>query len=445
MLTLLAIVALQSNPYPLALPRGCRDRSCVRGRVVPNNNTTPLFEFAPLSGAGMGTACACTTPTGSKGEAMTFTRATSGTCLKTVGTAPQSIANGDMVTCTSGQPRVMPGTDGTSINGLLVEPARTNVVLRSESFDNAAWASFTAGAGAAPTKGSADTDVAPDGNTTAEQVTFKATGASDSSGLSQTVLTAAAYSQCLFARGNATTASGTFDICGDKASGAQCAACSFNSSGWTRCVNQNFTSKASGLWYVGNLSSLNGGTTRAQQTVTLWGAQGEAGAFCSSYIATTSASVTRNFDLADVAVSWPSGSPGFSEAATSSMPTGASVATRVAGSLFGGSLGGAPAIPYCDSYCFGGGDWFIECTPSSATYDTGKVCTQSTTFRVAQYHTGALISGCLNGACGAGTAATWTTPVAWTRIRLAAYDASNGPLGGVTKQICLDPSPSRCR
>ena len=39
------------------------------------------FEFAPEGGAGMTAACACTTPTGAKGETLTFSRASSGTCL----------------------------------------------------------------------------------------------------------------------------------------------------------------------------------------------------------------------------------------------------------------------------------------------------------------------------------------------------------------------------
>jgi hypothetical protein len=64
-----------------------------------------FFEFAPASGAGMGTACACTTPTGAKGEALTFTRAGDATCSKQ-GLATTGIANGDLVACTGNQPRV---------------------------------------------------------------------------------------------------------------------------------------------------------------------------------------------------------------------------------------------------------------------------------------------------------------------------------------------------
>src|SRR5690242_20575791 len=67
----------------------------------------PTFEFAPANGAGMGAACACTNPTGSKGETMTFTRSSDAMCTK--GNTTSSIANGDLVSCTTNQIRVMPG------------------------------------------------------------------------------------------------------------------------------------------------------------------------------------------------------------------------------------------------------------------------------------------------------------------------------------------------
>lgn len=246
--------------------------------------SAPVFMFAPANGAGMGAACACTTPTGAKGEAVTFTRASSAYCTK--GNEWSSIANGDMVQCSNDLPLVMPGGDGTGALGTLEEDSGSSVVTNPEDFTNAAWANFTAGAGTNPAKGSANTDVAPNNATTAEMVTFGATGAADSSALSQTVLTAAAYSCSGYARGNATTASGTTDICIDTAGAATCAACSYVLGSWTRCFLENITSKASGKFYVGNLSSLNGGTVRAAQTPTLWGFQCEAKAIVTSYMGT---------------------------------------------------------------------------------------------------------------------------------------------------------------
>ena len=98
-----------------------------------------FFEFAPSGGAGMGAPCACTTPTGAKGEALTFTRASNGTCTKTTtgGLTTTGIANGDLVVCSSNQPRVE--YDSQGVLGLLVDSAGTNSVLRSQEVNNAAW------------------------------------------------------------------------------------------------------------------------------------------------------------------------------------------------------------------------------------------------------------------------------------------------------------------
>ena len=57
--------------------------------------TPAFFEFAPASGVGMGEACSCVDVTGTKGEALTFTRASTATCVK--GSPTTGIANGDLV------------------------------------------------------------------------------------------------------------------------------------------------------------------------------------------------------------------------------------------------------------------------------------------------------------------------------------------------------------
>ena len=123
-----------------------------------------FFEFAPASGAGMGTACACTTPTGAKGEALTFTRTGNATCSKQ-GLATTGIADGDLVVCTANQPRV---ESSGGVLGLRVEGARTNSVLRSQELDNAAWTLDFAGGGVIPTR-TANAATAPDGTPSAER------------------------------------------------------------------------------------------------------------------------------------------------------------------------------------------------------------------------------------------------------------------------------------
>ena len=90
-----------------------------------------FFEFAPTSGAGMGTACACTTPTGAKGEAMTFARASSAWCTRD---------DYSLVECSTNQPRVMTGRGAGEPLGLFVEElAAINSALHNRDGSHAIW------------------------------------------------------------------------------------------------------------------------------------------------------------------------------------------------------------------------------------------------------------------------------------------------------------------
>lgn len=97
----------------------------------------PLLEFAPPSGAGMGTECSGLVPTGSRGETLTFTRASIATCTK---------ADGTVVDLTSGQPavQVAPYT-GTGALGLVVELAGTNIVTNSNPAAAVVWTDIGTG------------------------------------------------------------------------------------------------------------------------------------------------------------------------------------------------------------------------------------------------------------------------------------------------------------
>jgi hypothetical protein len=385
-------------------------------------------------------------PTGTKGEVLIFSRASAATCLKTVGGAPQTVANGDMVTCANGQPRVMPGADGTSVNGLLDETGRTNVVLHSQDFPDVSWANFIAGTGTNPSKGGADSDTSPLNDVTAEKVTFNITNASSSSGLSQTILTAVAYSFCGWARGNATTNSGTFDICMDNASTATCAACSYVLGNWAYCKLENVTSKVSGKAYVGNLSSLNGGTTRSAQTPTLWGFQAEAGSYCSSYIATTTASAARVADLADLPIALPT-LTGLSVADSIITPSDLSAlgGSVLVGTLGDGTPGGAAgSTDYFTGQYSGGNFWNFTHGVGTPTTNAGAALSAGA-HRYAVFHTGTLLNNCIDGVCGAGNAGTFSSPTTFTRFRIGAFAAATNNMGGITKRVCIDRDPLRCR
>ncbi len=395
----------------------------------------PLFQFAPPSGQGMGAVCACTTPSGSKGEALTFTRASSGTCLK--GGTTTGIANGDLVTCTTDQPRVMPGGDGTGSLGLLVEETRTNSTLRSQEFDNAIWLQNSDSAPRNTTV-TADQAVAPDGTMTADKLDLIATtGGQFSSRANTTACPATAQGISMFIKG--VSGSGTIDV----ANNSTCLACAYNSTSWTRCVGSSAVVGV-GQLSIGNFT-VNCGVARPTQSVYVWGIQCEAGTFATSYIATTSAAVTRAGELADVALTFGAGTTGFSMSGTAvleGLPTNPVILGCIGDRAPGVGTGSASyACPDSLSTVYRAD----TSASSTAIYSTGLTVTTASR-RFAEFFTAAGVhNGCVDGVCGAGdTGKTWTPPT-WLRWRLGNYAIATNASYGVVKELCLDGDSSRCR
>lgn len=402
------------------------------GPIFCKTSQFAFFEFAPANGAGMGTACACTTPTGAKGEAMTFTRASSGTCLK--GNTTTAVANGDMVTCSTNQPRVMPGGDGSGALGLLVEASRTNVVLRSQEFENAAWTSTASGV-ANPTV-TANAAVAPDGTTTADRVQIPATSGVQYSLLqSGSVLTATASSIAVWAKGNGTTDQTC--IAASNGSGANCL-CSYNPTTWTRCKCENKTLGALGPMYIGNYSASTGpcGISFNAQDVFLWQAQGEtAGSpYITSDIATTSAAVTRAVDNATAAVTDQTSS-------TESMAvTVVPEWSGTTGPPFGVGIGmkqSAAVVSFAN----------LDASGTAGRFYDSVTVRQANIIAGLQRWIGIRDSSAITVFYGTNTQTTSNAPPAdvMTGTVCIGSDCSGSPFDGVVKQLCLSPDPSRCR
>lgn len=388
---------------------------------LPSGASYAFFEFAPTSGAGMPAACSTTAPTGAKGETITVTRTGSAYCSKQ-GPATTGIANGDLVLLSTDQPRI-------SLVGALLaylrESSRQNSILRSEELDNAAWT--WENSGAAATTRTNDYATAPTGTQTAERLQIPATTGAQYSDTYQSFVVAAAsgFSCSVFVRGTST--SGTTDLCGYDGAAWSCSDCSFASDSWSWCTKSWASGTGTSRFCkLGNNSNQNGGVARSANDALVWGFQGEAGAWPSSYIPTTSAAATRNADSAMTTTLSSAVGTSFS-LGVSTAYLSSSVTTATAAQL--GTV--APNL--------------ASVGRSSNTAAAFTINATSTTPAVSAQGT-SMLRGCLSDAAGTRTAwwdgSTVSAPAASMSAGVTAL--SFGALDAYTARVLVDPSPTRC-
>jgi hypothetical protein len=240
--------------------------------VTPNGTkASKLYSVVPSDGAGD----------------LSVTRATTATRVNSAGLI-ESVA--------SNVPR-LDYTNGTCPS-ILVEPQRTNLITYSQQFDNADWIKI--GATVTP-----NTAISPDGSLNADTISFSTGSNIQQIFFLNGVVTCSLYAkyigtQWLFIENyNNADLGAWFDIqngvVGTVISGVT-ANIENAGNGWYRCsITMSATNIFNSIFAVFNTTS-NGGFARTGSSY-FWGAQLEAGSYATSYIPTTSASVTRNADV----------------------------------------------------------------------------------------------------------------------------------------------------
>lgn len=378
---------------------------------LPQGPDFAFFEAFPANGAGTSGACSTTPPTGARGEVLSMTRGSTATCSKQ-GPATTGILDGDLVVLSANVARV------SSVSGLLAylrESGRTNMLLRSESIDNAGWTK-----GGAVGTITANYATAPDGTPTADRYQYSNT--MNDYVLQNFNVDGLAATGSVYLKG--TSGSGTIYLCRGGAV-SQCVTCSYVSTSWSRCIYAATLATSDNL-FIGCESTLGGACAQTGLDVLVWGFQGEVGAWASSYIPTVAAGVARSADSALSATLSASVGPTFS-LGVSTAYVSASVTTATAVQL-------GTAAP--DLASVG------RSTNTAAAF---TIDSTSTTPAVAAMGT-AFVRGCLTDASGTRTAwwegATVSAPADSMSAGSAAF--SFGALDAYTARVLVDPTATRC-
>jgi len=385
-----------------------------------------FFEFAPASGAGMGTACACAAVTGAKGEAMTFTRTGAATCSP-LGLASSGITNASLVECSANLPRV---ESSGSVLGLRVEGARTNVLTRFIDYANATWADV-----ATPTLTGAQ--VSPWTGTYANlAVQFDDNDGAAFEGRTQTVTVTAATQyvmSCFVKAGTLNTARLSLD-------GTTADFTGLSSTTWTLATVVDASSSGVAI----AAQALNGSTAAATGTVIWGGCQVEAGAYATSMIPTVAAAVTRNAESAYFSRSIAT-TAGVCSAATHEVPstTGYSAGSGLWAPLLS-SLSGSAGSPYLWPYTAGAGTGLAIDGTGSSGAPSGWAPGTSSTSTFARYvagHNGTAWTICKDAVCSSnGVASAWSSPT----YPFIKFDVATVTPVVIWTRVQVDPTFSRC-
>jgi hypothetical protein len=208
-------------------------------------------------------------------------------------------ADGLIKTAAINEPRIEFNPDG-SYKGLLVEPQRTNLLLRSEEFDDAVWEKSFVGTGILPTI-NANFAIAPDGNQTADRAFFDRQSGVDVGDVSviqnksfTTGTAGKTYTGTVYIK-SATSSNQNVLVYINRGSQNEIAVVNVTQE-YTR-VQLSLTISTNGRvdFQIGTRGGSFGGDFSVD--VILWGAQLEEASTASSYIKTVASTVTRVADV----------------------------------------------------------------------------------------------------------------------------------------------------
>lgn len=439
---LLAIALLAAAPDTTPRVRGRELGEGTRVRdQLDQRPVAPLFSFAvPAPGykgyaasyAGLPATDGCypaASVTGTKGEALTFTRATTRFC-------PTSANEATGVMCASGEVCI---TSSGSTRGISIFRAGTNIALRSQEFVDAAWALANSGASAISREAnSADCGAAPDGTQTAEKITIPDVASEQYSLMYQVIATTATgHSRSLWMK-KLSGASIVNTHVWNATTGYTSQTAHTVTTSWARYSKANVTLAASDTYhYIGTDARAATAAESASSAIVVcvWGFQSEASPYVTPYVATTSASATRHAETATFPISW-SGSAWSAASTLVQRKATAGFGIIALHSSF--PAGGPNAL----SYVTGGGLMSMYSAGAEhATFDPSAY--YSTTDRAATYCTGAASGNIWAGhettgtTCGSFSTGNTTLALGWF--------TTNTQLDGLISSVCIDPSSTRCR
>jgi len=433
----LALLTIVSAATPDSMPR--MDGSRGSGRTNLHRRVKkPAFSFASTPGQGMGSACACAAPTGSRGETLSVARAGSAYCAKN-GLAATGIANGDLVMCGTNQARVMPGVRNGPL-GLLREKTATNYVLQSQSFDSAAWVKYTGGT--APAVPTADTIVAPDGSTTAESIVFQAvTGGQYSIMYQETACLNNPSTLSLYAKSAAGSGTQQLGVFLGLAGGfVQPLVCEINEDTWTRCSVTANTVGGVGSVGIGN-SNDTGTNNNTVVSAYVWGVQCEKTGYPTSYIPTVAAAVAR----ASEAYTFNS-VPAVANTAPLSISSSI-VPLWISPSAMraSGAFVSVPAVSFSEATIVS--MMWAEDASHTTCYSNGKTADRAPAAIFNHWWCSFPAAGDVSGRSDASlSVVTSGAPVGAAAVGVAIGSWASGlATDAVIYDVCVDPNPERCR